>query len=334
MASDTAIHPTFIEVCSGCGGLSSGFINAGWNPLLLNEINSVFCDTLNRNHLGAPVKVQDMSELQLHEFKGKVDLLMGGIPCQSFSQSGKRKGLDDSRGQLLIDFNRLVLECEPKIMMVENVKGLTTHNKGKTLHDIIELFGNKGKYRIYNKVLNAVNYNVPQKRERIFIVGIRSDIEDEFTFPQKSDTVILLRDVLMNSPPSIGAVYSEKKAEVMRLVPPGGCWVNLPKDIQLKYMGKSLEAGGGKRGMARRLSMDEPCLTLTTSPCQKQTERCHPIETRPLTVREYARIQTFPDTYTFSGSISNQYKQIGNAVPVRLAYAMAIQLRTFLNGNQ
>ena len=135
----------------------------------------------------------------------------------------------------------------------------------------------------------------------------------------------------MGVPESIGASYPKKKIDVMNLIKPGGCWVDLPEDIQKSYVGeKTLQAGGGKRGIARRLSMDEPCLTLTTSPCQKQTERCHPIETRPLNVREYARIQTFPDSYIFEGSMSNQYKQIGNAVPVKLALAVAEQIKLFL----
>ena len=102
----------------------------------------------------------------------------------------------------------------------------------------------------------------------------------------------------------------------MELVPPGGCWVDLPDDVAREYMGRSYFSGGGRRGMARRIAWDEPCLTLTTSPSQKQTERCHPDETRPFAVREYARIQSFPDDWEFVGKISEQYKQIGNAVPV------------------
>lgn len=133
-------------------------------------------------------------------------------------------------------------------------------------------------------------------------------------------------------PPSVGVSYSKYKAEIMELVPQGGCWIDLPEEIQKQYMGeKTLASGGGKRGIARRLSMDEPSLTLTTSPCQKQTERCHPLETRPLTVREYARIQTFPDSYVFEGSVGNQYKQIGNAVPVRLAYELARYVKLYLD---
>jgi len=324
--------PTFIEVCSGCGGLSSGFIKAGFKPLLLNEINKTFCATLKKNHTNVQIENLDMLKLDIKKYNGQVDILMGGVPCQAFSHSGERKGLEDPRGKLIIEFNRLIKECNPKILLVENVKGLTTHNDGKTLKSVIELFENKGTYKIYTKILNAKDYEVPQKRERIFIVGIRSDIQKEFIFPEKSAKNILLKDVLVNVPPSIGALYPEKKKAVMELVPQGGCWVDLPEAVKKEYMGeKGLAAGGGKRGMARRLSMNEHSLTLTTSPCQRQTERCHPLETRPLNVREYARIQTFPDTYVFEGGMGMQYKQIGNAVPVNLAYAMANQIKRFLS---
>ncbi|MDE0566440.1 DNA cytosine methyltransferase, partial [Shewanella sp. K8] len=119
--------------------------------------------------------------------------------------------------------------------------------------------------------------------------------------------------------------------KVLEQVPPGGYWRDLPLDVQKDYMKKSFYLGGGKTGMARRLSWDEPSLTLTCSPAQKQTERCHPEETRPLTVREYARIQTFPDDWIFSGPITAQYKQIGNAVPVNLASAVARSVVRLLN---
>src|SRR5699024_5402492 len=110
------------------------------------------------------------------------------------------------------------------------------------------------------------------------------------------------------------------------LVPAGGCWVDLPENIAKEYLGASWNSGGGKRGMARRISWDEPSLTLTCSPSQKQTERCHPDETRPFTVREYARIQTFPDNWVFAGGLGEQYKQIGNALPVKLAYQLGAKL--------
>ena len=329
--SQASKQPTFIEVCAGCGGLSSGFIGAGFKPLLINEINKTFCKTLRTNHPGVNVVDGSMVDLDLKVYKGTLDVLQGGVPCQAFSQAGERQGLDDPRGKLIVQFNKLINDCEPRVFIVENVKGLTTHNKGETLKGILKLFENSGKYKVYTKVLNAKDYEVPQKRERIMSVGIKSSISLPFTYPQKSEKNVLLKDVLTNVPPSPGVAYPEHKAAVMKLVPQGGCWVDLPKNIQKTYMGeKGLAAGGGKRGIARRLAMNDYSLTLTTSPCQKQTERCHPIETRPLNVREYARIQTFPDSYVFEGSVGNQYKQIGNAVPVKLAYAMAKQIKNFL----
>ena len=325
------MKPKFIEVCAGCGGLSLGFIQSGFETILLNEIDKNCIHTLKTNHTNINIDEGSMCNLSLIKYKKEVDILMGGMPCQAFSQSGKRLGFNDPRGQLILEFNRLINECEPKMILVENVKGLRTHNKGDTLKEIIKEFENNGKYRISTAVLNSVNYEVPQKRERIFIIGVLSSIKKEFEFPQPIKRQILLKDVLKDVPTSVGIQYSEKKKNVLELVPQGGCWVDLPKKIQEEYVGdKMLKSGGGKRGIARRLSMEEPSLTLLTSPCQKQTDRCHPLETRPLNIREYARIQTFPDTYEFKGSITNQYKQIGNAVPVNLAYHMAKEIFKFL----
>lgn len=145
---------------------------------------------------------------------------------------------------------------------------------------------------------------------------------------------LTIKDALKNVPISEGQNYSETKRKVLELVPPGGCWRHLPIDVQKSYMGKSFFSTGGRTGMARRISWDEPCLTLTCSPSQKQTERCHPEETRPFTVREYARIQTFPDQWNFCGGIGAKYKQIGNAVPVKLAKKIGVQLVKALQKQQ
>lgn len=323
--------PTFIEVCAGCGGLSSGFIEAGFKPLLINELEKTFCKTLCKNHPGVNIVEGSMLDLDLKPYKGRVDVLQGGVPCQAFSQAGERKGLDDPRGKLIVQFNKLIHDCEPRLFIVENVKGLTTHNNGETLKSILELFGNNGLYKVYHAILNAKDYDVPQKRERILIVGVHNSIQKEFTYPKKSDKIVLLKDVLTNVPESIYPPYPAHKADVMKLIPQGGCWVDLPEDIQRAYMGEaSIASGGGRRGIARRLSMEQQSPTLMTSPCQKQTELCHPIETRPLTVCEYARIQTFPDSYIFEGSMAKQYKQIGNAVPVKLAYHLGACVKEFL----
>lgn len=318
--------PNFVEVCAGCGGFSSGFIEAGFQPVLINEIDPVCCETLKKNHpeFCSAVRQGSMEDISL--LGEEVDLLMGGVPCQAFSQAGERKGLKDPRGRLILDFNRLVSECRPKAFMIENVRGLATHDKGRTLQSILSLLENDGQYRLHHRILNSFDYEVPQKRERMIIVGVRCDVKKEYSFPTPAHRKFVLRDALKDVPESEGIQYSEKKRTVMELVPEGGCWVDLPEDIKKQYMGNALRSGGGMRGFARRLKMDEPSLTLLTSPSQKQTDRCHPRETRPLTVREYARIQTFPDHYEFCGNVSQKYRQIGNAVPVRLAFHLAKSL--------
>jgi DNA (cytosine-5)-methyltransferase 1 len=322
---------SFIEVCAGCGGLSKGFMDAGFKPLLINEIDKTACETLRKNHPDQQSRIFQGSMTELCLQGQSPDVLMGGVPCQAFSHAGERRGLEDPRGQLILEFNRLVNECRPKFLLVENVRGLATHEKGKTLKSLIELFSNGGLYEVQYKMLNAGDYGVPQKRERIIIVGTRTDLNLKYEFPDPVQKKVLLKEVLENVPPSDGEKYSEEKRRVLEMVPPGGCWVNLPIEIQKAYMGKAFNSGGGRRGMARRLSMDEQCLTLTTSPAQKQTERCHPLETRPFTVREYARIQTFPDEYQFCGSVSKQYRQIGNAVPVRMAYHLSRSIKKLLD---
>lgn len=334
---DGSGSPTFIEVCSGCGGLSTGLVNAGMNPILLNEIEPVFCKTLKANHPDTNVVCSSMTDLSLREYVDKVDLLTGGVPCQSFSLAGLRKGLDDSRGSLAIEFNRLIGECNPKMFMIENVKGLVYHNKGETIKQLTKLYENDGTYKVSHKVMNAYEYGVPQKRHRVIIIGIRSDIYSvpfEYPEPIADKDRRVLRDVLLDVPDSPGVKYSETKRRVLENVPPGGCWINLSPELQMEYMGaKMLASGGGKRGVARRMSYDEPCLTLTTSPSQKQTERCHPVETRPFTIREYARIQSFPDSYIFCGSMGKQYKQIGNAVPVLLAQSIGKSIVKYLENH-
>jgi len=322
---------TFVEVCAGCGGLSTGFLEAGFKPLLINEMDKTCCKTLRINHPGVTVVEGSMTELDLTPYKGKVDVLQGGVPCQAFSQAGERKGLEDPRGKLILHFNKLINDCEPRMFLIENVKGLLSNNKGETLRGVLALLEHSGKYTVQYKVLNAKDYDVPQKRERLFIVGVHSSIKKPFRYPEPNKKEVVLRDVLIGVPPSIGATYPDHKADILRHVPQGGCWVDLPEEIRKVYMGeKSLASAGGNRGIARRLALDRQSPTLTTSPCQKLTERCHPIETRLLTVREYARIQTFPDSYIFDGSMAKQYKQIGNAVPVQLALAMARQMRECL----
>ncbi len=310
---------TFIEVCAGGGGLSSGLIKAGFTPLLLNDNNKDCCKTLKHNHYGANVICSPMDEIDYTPYIGKVDLLTGGVPCQSFSQAGLRKGLDDPRGDLMTKFATILNLIKPKTFMIENVKGLLSHDGGKTIKKIIKLLNKNNLYNISYKCLDASKYDVPQKRERVFIVGVLKTIGKIFEFPEESSERPVLKDVLYDVPVSDGAKYSDEKKALFKMIPQGGCWINLPKKLQKEYLGNSYYSSGGKRGILHRLSMEKPSLTLLCTPSQKQTERCHPLKERPLRIREYARIQSFDDDYQFIGSMSSQYKQIGNAVPVKLA---------------
>jgi DNA (cytosine-5)-methyltransferase 1 len=328
---DTTVQKyTFIEVCAGGGGLSAGLIKSGFTPILLNDNNSDCCKTLKHNHPEANVVCGSMDKIDYSLYIDKVDLLTGGVPCQSFSQAGLRKGLDDPRGDLMMKFIEILNLIKPKIFMIENVKGLLTHDNGDTIKKIIEALNKNNLYNISYKCLDASKYNVPQKRERVFIVGVMKNIPDSFNFPEESITKKVLKDVLYDVPISNCAKYSEEKKILFKMIPQGGCWINLPENLQKEYLGNSYYSGGGKRGILYRLSMEKPSLTLLCTPSQKQTERCHPLEERPLTIKEYARIQTFDDDYDFIGSLNSQYKQIGNAVPVELARQMGNSLLKLL----
>lgn len=328
-----------IELFAGAGGLAVGMEEAGINCVALNEIDKWACQTLRANRPNWNVLEGDIKDYSFSEYyNNSVDIVTGGFPCQAFSYAGKKLGLNDARGTLFYEFARVVQEVNPIICVGENVRGLLSHDNGKTLQGMISILDEIGYNVVPVKVLKAVNYRVPQKRERLIIVGIRKDIEVEYEYPKPSKKIYNLSDALKKGelydcdvPKSAGAKYPLSKMEVLDLVPPKGYWRDLPLDIQKEYMGGSFFLGGGKTGMARRIGWDEPCLTLTCSPAQKQTERCHPDETRPFTVREYARIQTFPDNWVFAGSLAQQYKQIGNAVPVNLGKEVGYSIIKFLN---
>lgn len=315
---------TAIELFAGAGGLALGLEKAGIHTVEFVEIDKFCCATLKENRPSWNVTNADVSEIDFSKYHKKVDIVTGGFPCQAFSYAGKKLGFEDVRGTLFYEFARCVKEIQPTIFMAENVRGLISHDKGRTLETIKQVLSSLG-YNIETHVFNAAYYGVAQKRERLIIIGTKPGAK--FTPPVPETKMMTLREALKNCPVSEGQTYSEKKKAVLDQVPPGGSWINLPEDIQKEYMGKSYYSGGGKRGMARRISWDEPCLTLTCSPSQKQTERCHPDETRPFTVREYARIQSFTDDWTFCGGIGEKYKQIGNAVPVELARRLGLELK-------
>lgn len=314
-----------IDLFAGAGGTALGLENAGFRHVLLAEIDKNPVNTLRKNRPDWNIVHKDIASLDFTPYRGKIDLVEGGFPCQAFSRAGKKQGFDDPRGAMFFQFARTVNEIMPKMFVGENVKGLIFHERGETFKTVINTLQNicddEGRhYRVGYRVVKAQQHDVPQKRERLIIMGIRNDIGTELFFPKPRDYVPTLRDAIYGLPESVGAQYSEKKRAVLELVPEGGCWRDLPEPVKTEYMGTLLYARAGSTGVARRLSWDAPSLTLLCTPSQKITERCHPKQTRPLNLHEYARIQTFPDDWEFVGSMASIYKQIGNAVPPNLAY--------------
>lgn len=324
-----------IELFAGAGGLALGVEKAGFDTIALIEFDKNAAQTLRENRPNWNVICDDIANISskdlldlFHLKVGELDLLSGGAPCQAFSYAGKRLGLEDARGTLFYHYAVFLQKLQPKVFLFENVRGLLTHDGGRTYRTILNVFEDSG-YRIQKQVLNAWDYGNAQKRERLITIGIRNDLAGKVVikFPEPHKYKPVLRDVLQNVPQSECAQYSAYKKRIFELVPPGGYWKDIPEDIAKEYMKGCWEMTGGRTGILRRLSMDEPSLTVLTSPTQKQTERCHPLEARPFSVRENARIQSFPDEWKFCGNVSSQYKQVGNAVPVNLAFDIAVEIR-------
>jgi len=335
-----------IELFAGAGGLALGLEQAGFQHIGLVEKDKDAVATLRLNRPSWNVIAEDITlvaERNLEEEfgikKGELDLLSGGAPCQSFSTVGKKLGLEDTRGTMFYYYATFLTKLQPKVFLFENVKGLRTHDKCRTYATILQVFKDAG-YSVTNAVLNAWDYGTPQKRERFITVGVRNDIAEHFNFefPKPHDYKPVIGDVKLDSmpPKSECAYYSDNKRKIMELVPPGGCWQDIPIDIAKEYMGASwyLEPiGKGKTGILRRFSTNEPCYAVMTSPSGRYTERCHPLEIRPFSYRENARFQAFPDEWMFTGSLASRYKQVGNAVPVSLARAIGEQINVLLDNS-
>ncbi len=295
-----------------------------------------------------------MKELGLRA--GQLDLLVGGPPCQAFSTAGRRKSVEDSRGELLWNYMDWVLALRPKYFVLENVRGLLSaalrHRpiaerpaKGGAPLQTDEVPGSvverwaedlfrlsDGKYRIDCFEVNAVNYGAPQLRERVLMVGNR--LGDVIDFPgathgpperiNRGESSLLPHRTLFDAighlkePSPTLLDFSPRKKSYLAMVPPGGNWRTLPPDVARESMGRAYDAKGGRSGWWRRLSWDLPCPTLTTMPNHASTSMCHPDEVRVLSIAEYAAIQEFPRDWVFSGSTQQQYEQAGNAVPARL----------------
>jgi len=293
---------------------------------------------------------------------GEVDLVTGGPPCQPFSTAGKRGSVMDPRGSLFMDFIRIVKEVQPRFFLMENVRGLLSapirhrpiNQRGKNypplepdempgaaLNVVLAEMKELGYSVVYN-LLEAADYGVPQNRERVIFIGSRDSEAATFPLPKYSQNGKVLpkwrtlRDALTSlvDPELEFIAYSESRLKYLKLLKAGQNWRDLPAELIKEAMGGACNSEGGKVGFYRRLSWDKPSPTVTTSPHQKATDMCHPVELRPLSVRECAKIQTFPDDWIFYGSVTSKYKQIGNAVPVLLAKEIGSYLFDLIQGNK
>lgn len=363
-----------LSLFSGGMGLDLGLERTGRFEIVgCIEKEAAFCDTIRQNReqgrLSADLQVlqADMSQIDPEEAlkemgipPSSIDVIVGGPPCQSFSTAGRRGTIQDPRGTLLWDFLRFVSYVEPKIFLMENVRGLLSaalkHRPiaerpakgGPPLTEeeepgsVVRLFAKdlaqvNGGYHLDIFEVNAVNYGAPQLRERALFIGNKyghfidfpapTHGRNESEEPQESlfsTTKLMpwrtLRDALeglVDPNPEI-MDFSPRKKKFLEMVPEGSNWRSLPEDVQKESMGNAWHAKGGRSGWWRRLTFDLPCPTLVTMPNHASTALCHPHETRALSIREYARIQEFPDDWCFSGTLSKQYAQVGNAVPARL----------------
>jgi DNA (cytosine-5)-methyltransferase 1 len=338
--------PTMVSLFAGCGGLDLGFKRAGYKILWANDFDKDAQAVYKKNKLGK-IDGRDILEITASEIP-ECDILTAGFPCQPFSNAGNRKGVHDSRGMLYKECLRIIGEKLPQVFVFENVKGLlsTKYIDGKKLVDVIyddlSTIGGTG-YNVVYKLLNASDYGVPQNRQRVIFIGVRKDLNKTFNFPTPQGRHgLTLRNVLnipVNVPNQVDWGFSPQALEMITFIPEGGSWKNIPyeklaprfqriRDNMEKYHSPNFY---------RRFSRDEIIGTITAS---AQPENCgiiHPTENRRYTIREIARIQTFPDDFIFIDDslrdIVAMYKVIGNAVPVKFAetIASAIKKQVFEN---
>jgi DNA (cytosine-5)-methyltransferase 1 len=343
-----------ISLFSGAMGLDIGMAKAGLNVVVGQDFDNACVETMKAN--GHNVLGGDIRNIQPQELLdiaglnvGEPFMICGGPPCQPFSTAGKRLGINDPRGSLFMDFIRMIDYIRPRFFVMENVKGIMSaplkhvptaerdnsdpaQKLGTVLDVILSEFGKLGYKTVYG-LLDAVNYGVPQFRERFVLIGSR-DHEDIFLpipthFQTHQNPAYrwktvgeAIRD--LENVKSECATLSPERKKYLHMVPEGGNWRDLPEEIIPEAMGGAYTSGGGKVGFYRRLSYAQPSPTITTSPAQKATMLCHPKFDRPLSVKEYARIQQFPDDWVFIGTTAAKYRQIGNAVPVGLGTAIGL----------
>ena len=352
-----------ISLFSGAMGLDIGLEKSGLNVLIGQDFDKSCVETMQAN--GRKVLCGDIREIQPQTILdmtgleiGEPFLICGGPPCQPFSTAGKRLGINDPRGSLFMEFIRMIDYIRPRFFVMENVKGIMSaplkhvpiqerddsdpkQKPGTVLDVILSEFEKLGYKTVYG-VLDAVNYGGPQFRERFVLIGSR-DNEDIFLpipthYSRHQNKESLWRtvgDAIRDLEDDDGecASFSEDRIRYLKMIPEGGNWKNLSAAVARLAMGGAYESGGGKVGFFRRLSYSQPSPTVVTSPVQKATMMCHPTKDRPLSVKEYARLQQFPEDWKIVGTTASKYRQIGNAVPVGLAVAIGKAIQATADNN-
>ena len=333
---------------SGAMGLDLGMKYGGIPALLACENNKYCRMTIARNEPDIAL-IGDINDYTAADIlcmakipRGRhVDVIFGGPPCQAFSTAGARRALDDARGNVFLKYIDLVQEIRPTYVVIENVRGLLSAPypygdlkepvKGGALCIILERLRQAG-YAVSFELYNAANFGAPQIRERVVIIGKLGTQTVPYLTPTHDEAGRngllpwrTLADAVgdLQSQKLHFSQFPEKRLVFYRMLTEGQYWKDLPPDAQVAAMGAKLKLGGGKTGFYRRLRFDRPSPTLVTDPTMPATDLCHPTEDRPLSVEEYRRIQGFPDSWEICGPLQEQYRQIGNAVPIKLGEAIA-----------
>jgi DNA (cytosine-5)-methyltransferase 1 len=321
-----------ISLFSGCGGLDLGFKQEGYEIVWANDNKEYACETY-RHNIGDEIVEGDITEIDTEEIPDG-DIVLGGFPCQPFSSAGKREGTQDYRGTLFEEVVRVVDAKEPEMFLLENVTGLKSFDDGQTLETILQAMQDLG-YKTRWKVLRSDKFGVAQKRKRLFIAGWKG--EGEFRFPHPVEERKVLGDILPkipdNAPNQEVKPLSNQAEKMIDYIPEGGSWKDVPYDIlpdrfqKIKDNMKKYKSPN----MYRRYSFDEPNGTITAAATPENCGILHPKEDRRYSVREVATIQSFPHDFEFQGSLAQQYEQIGNAVPPKLAEHIARKMKSFLD---
>ncbi len=361
--------PIALSFFSGAMGMDIGLEQAGFQTILACEIDKACRKTIHRNkpeialigdinaHTGEEIrKIAGLDKTD------EIDLIVGGPPCQAFSTAGKRLGFEDDRGNVFLTFLERIIELRPKYAVIENVRGILSvplkhrphdkrgkgfpelnadEEKGGALKHILTILKGSG-YGVSFNLYNSANFGTPQKRERVIIICSRDGQKLPYLVPTHSQDCSFglpkwrtFREAVTGLPKKQNGIsFPEKRLKYYRLLKPGQYWKHLPLELQKEALGASYHTNGGKTGFLRRLAWDDPSPTLVTHPAMPATDLAHPTEDRPLSIEEYKRIQEFPDDWIIEGTMSDQYRQIGNAVPVKLGYAVGKLLIDHMKGRK